>query len=165
MIINGYEYEYQPNHPRATKNGCVYKHILVAEEILGRYLKPEEVVHHMDENRSNNTKDNLIVFRTKSNHTRFHKTGLLFMMSDGTYISPIVVSKNKICPICGALKGHKSKICRECLKIKEKRNMPTKDKLKELLEMHKSREEIGRIYNVSGNTVKKWLIKYQLLVL
>lgn len=33
-------------HPCATKTGQVYKHRLVAESALCRYLKPEEIVHH-----------------------------------------------------------------------------------------------------------------------
>ena len=33
--------EFEPSNPRATKEGYVYTHVLVAEKKLSRYLKPE----------------------------------------------------------------------------------------------------------------------------
>lgn len=36
-----------PNHPFADKRGKYPVHRLVVESYLGRYLKPEEVVHHI----------------------------------------------------------------------------------------------------------------------
>ena len=47
-------------------------HRLVMEEHLGRKLKPQEVVHHIDGNKSDNKIDNLMLFPTKSAHSRFH---------------------------------------------------------------------------------------------
>src|SRR5437667_3712567 len=35
-----------PEHPRAKTSSYVFEHILVAEELLGRYLEPGESVHH-----------------------------------------------------------------------------------------------------------------------
>ncbi|MFA5891214.1 MAG: hypothetical protein WDA27_09740, partial [Actinomycetota bacterium] len=34
-----------PGHPRATRYEYVFQHILVMEEILGRFLLPDEQVH------------------------------------------------------------------------------------------------------------------------
>jgi len=34
------------NHPYCTKNGTVYGYRLEVEKAIGRYLKPEEQVHH-----------------------------------------------------------------------------------------------------------------------
>ena len=51
MLLNGYECVYMPNHHKAFDNGCVYEHILKAEEKLKRELKDEEVVHHIDFNK------------------------------------------------------------------------------------------------------------------
>ena len=39
-----------------------HEHRVVAEDVLGRALKPGEVVHHEDQNKMNNDPENLIVF-------------------------------------------------------------------------------------------------------
>lgn len=47
-------------------------HRTVAERKLGRKLKPEEVVHHIDGNKRNNSPDNLKVFQNQAEHARWH---------------------------------------------------------------------------------------------
>jgi len=56
----GYWYVYSPEHPNAKKN-YVAEHRLVMEKFLGRYLKPYEIVHHLDGDRENNNIDNLAI--------------------------------------------------------------------------------------------------------
>ena len=75
---------------RQKKNGSVLEHRLIMEDVLGRYLKDEEVVHHINEIKNDNRKENLLVFRTSSDHSRFHITGILIKHDDGTYSSPEV---------------------------------------------------------------------------
>lgn len=62
------------DHPRADANGYAYEHILVAEEMLGRRLAIDEVVHHRDGNKRNNTPDNLAVV-TRTEHAAIHRLG------------------------------------------------------------------------------------------
>lgn len=175
-LNNGYIEIYMPQHPNARSNGTILEHRFVAEGKLGRYLKKEETVHHLDENRTNNNPDNLIVFRTNSDHSRFHKIGIMKEMDDGTYICPIKESEIKKCKHCGGYyvynREHKNKkFCSfECYieyenyKFEEKvisGIIPNKEKLNELIH-NISFVEIGNIYNVSDNTVRKWCKKYGL---
>ena len=54
------------------KIGSVHEHRIVAEKKIGRKLKRREVVHHKDEDKTNNEPSNLLVFKTQSDHARFH---------------------------------------------------------------------------------------------
>lgn len=46
------------------------EHRYVMEQHLGRYLDPKEVVHHRDENPSNNAIENLELFESQAAHIR-----------------------------------------------------------------------------------------------
>jgi hypothetical protein len=55
----GYVMVHAPNHPRArTANPYVFEHILVMEPVLGRYLHPDESVHHRNGLRHDNRIEN-----------------------------------------------------------------------------------------------------------
>lgn len=70
---NGYKYIFAPEHPNATKNGFVLEHRIIAEQKLGRYLNKNEIVHHIDDNKTNNTPENLEIM-TRSQHSLLHRT-------------------------------------------------------------------------------------------
>ena len=53
-----------------------HEHRVVAEQMLGRPLRPGEIVHHKDENKSNNAPDNLEVLPSQSEHARLHFSGM-----------------------------------------------------------------------------------------
>lgn len=67
----GYVWEFCPGHPLQNNWGFVAQHRLVAETILGRTLQQGEVVHHKDENRTNNAPDNLEVMSQRE-HRAHH---------------------------------------------------------------------------------------------
>lgn len=55
-----------------TKTYGRHTHRIVAEEKLGRPLKPGEVVHHIDGNKRNNHPDNLQILESQAEHAKIH---------------------------------------------------------------------------------------------
>lgn len=68
---DGYIKVYVPLHPHANKDGYVMEHILAMEKHIGRYLEKDEVVHHINHNRSDNRIENLQLMTFKE-HARLH---------------------------------------------------------------------------------------------
>jgi hypothetical protein len=66
-----YRMIFSPNHPNRTKEGYVMEHRLVMEKQLGRYLTKDEVVHHKNGIKSNNSPENLELFK-KGAHISMH---------------------------------------------------------------------------------------------
>lgn len=83
-----YLYALVPDHPNANKNGYVLLHRVVMENYIGRNLKDNEVVHHINHNRYDCRLENLELM-TKEEHTELHKNE-----KEGLY----VLAK---CPECG----------------------------------------------------------------
>lgn len=73
---HGYILIYAPLHPYArAQTGCVAEHRLLMEVVLGRYLDPKEVVHHLDDHPYHNSPENLGLFATNADHLRHELTG------------------------------------------------------------------------------------------
>lgn len=95
--VGRYWYVYAPTHPHATKTKRVAEHRLVAEHTLQRYLRPEEVVHHLDGDPQNNAPENLQVFRNNGEHLAVDLAGKVPNWSDeGLAILDAVRQRNAI---------------------------------------------------------------------
>lgn len=157
-----YEYVMSKGHRRANKDGYVYKHILVAEQKLGRPLKDEEVVHHIDGNRRNNDPVNLMVFATNSDHVLYHKgheyvevCGVCFCINESR-------TQNATCTICGNDVYADGNMCRECRAITRRIvQRPSRQELKELIR-NNTFVFIANRFNVTDNTIRKWCKYYNL---
>lgn len=68
---DGYIKVFVPDHPFATKEGFVLKHRLVVERAIGRYLREDEDVHHINHIRDDNRIENLQVM-THAEHAAMH---------------------------------------------------------------------------------------------
>jgi len=113
---------------RKVKGKKIDEHRLIFEKHLGKELRSEEVVHHIDGNKLNNEISNLMLFPTKSAHAKYHlKKGDLKLKS-GNNKKRLINGKLKCCK-CGELKEidefvGKSKahlgvlgVCKDCRKL------------------------------------------------
>lgn len=73
ITTEGYVLIYKPTHPFPVKRQYVLEHRFVMEQHIGRYLKSEEIVHHLDQVKTNNNIDNLLLLPNKAAHMAFHK--------------------------------------------------------------------------------------------
>jgi len=71
-MVQGYKHILLPNHPCANNKGYVLEHRLVMERQLGRYLLPEEVIHHINHIRDDNRIENLQLMANQSEHHSLH---------------------------------------------------------------------------------------------
>lgn len=67
----GYILVFAPEHPRSFCGGWVYEHRLVMEAHLGRLLRKNETVHHINECKTQNILDNLFVCNERE-HLKAH---------------------------------------------------------------------------------------------
>lgn len=67
----GYILAYAPKHPNAHKDGYVMLHTVLMEQAIGRYLESDEVVHHINHNRTDNRLENLMLMK-KKDHMSMH---------------------------------------------------------------------------------------------
>lgn len=102
---SGYLYFWAPNHPLAS-SGRVYHHRHVASVMSGRWLVRDDVVHHVNENRSDNREENLEI-TSRSEHATHHGNNRKGQNNR---------SVKKHCPACQAAitVKHKKYCSREC---------------------------------------------------
>lgn len=161
-LLNGYRVLYIPEHPKAMKNKCwngyVYEHILVAEKELGREIRESEVVHHLDENKSNNRYANLLVLE-KSQHGKLHAWLNHLQNNDNACVTK--PQESKFCLVCGATLQDKqlSTCSAECRILNQrKKERPSIQVLEKDLSALSFRQ-VGKKYGVSDNTIRNWIQK------
>lgn len=158
-------------------NGCEFEHRVIASQLLNRPLTKKEIVHHIDNNGRNNSPDNLMVFASNADHSRFHKGGVAVKTENGTYISiytKMYNSTDKLrgvyhhtdlhdCEVCKTPTHNKRYCSHACAEFARRIvvNRPTKEHLEQLLESMPM-TEISNIYNVSDKTIRKWCRYYEI---
>ena len=73
LRTDGYRSLYYPDYPSSNKNGYVMEHVYIMEQHIGRQLRDNECVHHINFNRADNRIENLKLM-TKSEHMSYHNT-------------------------------------------------------------------------------------------
>lgn len=75
-IMDGYIYINAPSHPFRSKQNRFALHRLIMEEKINRFLTPDEIVHHINENRQDNRLENLMIC-TRAEHMHIHRKNLV----------------------------------------------------------------------------------------
>ncbi len=73
IMGHGYVGIFDPNHPRANKMGYVLEHVVLAEKALGRALPTASEVHHLNENKADNSRRNLVICENREYHALLHQ--------------------------------------------------------------------------------------------
>ena len=116
---DGYILIRRSDHPHADPStGYVREHRLIVEQSIGRYLTPEEVVHHINGDKSDNRIGNLAVM-SASEHSRLHGgRASVLHRSSGEFT----------CQECGRsdVRHECLGLCKACYIRQWKRNRPTR---------------------------------------
>lgn len=154
-----YTFIYMPSHPKASSNGCVYEHVLVAEQKLGRPLTKDEVVHHIDGNKKNNNPDNLMIFATDSDHIGYHN-GRKAYEQDGVWHT---IKPSYTCEQCGKIfernftsKGKHVYCSAECAYLSRTQCFPSKKELVDtLIDYNGNFWQAAKQFGITDNALRK----------
>lgn len=90
-------------HPRAT-DGYIFEHILIAERALGKYLPPKAEIHHINEKKSDNRSENLVICQDTAYHILLHQRMRAYMATGDP--------NQRKCPFCKCWDNTKNMYCR-----------------------------------------------------
>ena len=160
MASSGYVYvKAPPGHPNVNGDGYICEHILVAENILGRLLNGEEVVHHINKKRNDNKPSNLMVFASHRDHALYHSGGNATVINGVWHTEPL----HGKCKYCGADfirdPSWKKFCCKECSDnyFKSKKIISDTDIqqiIQDLKETDGNFSFVSKKYNVSDNAIR-----------
>ncbi|MBQ7431270.1 HNH endonuclease [Butyrivibrio sp.] len=157
---------YMPEHHRAHKDGYVYEHVLIAEYKLQRPLKAQEVVHHLDGNKLNNSPENIVVLKNKADHALLHKlidANRFYQLLEDDDGTVVIIYDKPTCIKCGnPLSGYRAHYCQECArKMQRKVLRPSRDVLK--IDIRTTPfTTLAAKYHVSDKAIRKWCKYYHL---
>lgn len=129
-------------------------------EWLGIELPLE--LHHKDGNHYNNELDNLMVLCPNCHSIQEGNSGRAVKSKEEIQALKNEARKTDICTICGKTITKGSTYCQDCYRVQSRVvDRPDREKLKELIRST-SFSQIGKMYGVSDNAIRKWCDAYSL---
>jgi len=64
----GYVLLYEPEHPNSNSGNRIFEHRIMMEKKIGRYLKKNEIVHHLNGKKDDNRLENLYLVSSIKEH-------------------------------------------------------------------------------------------------
>ena len=112
------------DHPASNRAGCAPVHRLMAAEMFGMGVLPEEwCVHHEDEDKTNNEPSNLRVFASNSLHAHWHallrRHRQTHCLHGHEYTADNTRIETRTRPTI-----HTARVCRACEREKQRRHNP-----------------------------------------
>ena len=142
----GYMYSYSPEHPLSNKSGKVMEHTYVMSNYIGRILKKDECVHHVDRVRSNNEISNLRLM-TLTDHRALH--------AKEVRVQTITVCCGKCSSTFEALESSHRKFCSTlCSHSNRERFSVTPERL-EFLVWSMPTTKVAELLGVSDSAISK----------
>lgn len=138
---------YAPDHELADSSGVVKEHTYKVSRYIGRKLLPDECVHHIDRDRSNNSMDNLMLM-TRASHLSLHmhedRSATLEQLSCATclkvFYSSVLLDRKYCSAVCSRLGS----------RVLEVSPSDLQDLLWEM-----PMTDIAKLYNVSDVAIRK----------
>lgn len=145
-LHQGYLYFCDLSHPLSFQGGRVYFHRHVASLMVGRWLRKDEVIHHIDGNKLNNFPDNILIV-SNSEHVRIHAAMLGKTLRED--VCWCIACGNKLSSVNG-----KTGLCPTCYCITTRKFNITKAELKQLV-WEKPTTEIASVFSVTDKAIER----------
>lgn len=156
-MVRGYYILYKIVNGKVDYSSWKYEHRVAYEYYHNVELSKDSIVHHINHNKLDNSKENLITY-TNSEHARMH-----FIERAAEQGRILHARTQPVCIDCGRpIKSYYSKRCVACSHRHARVDThPTKEELSEMI-LTMNNSEIARKLNVSDKAVGKWRKKYGL---
>lgn len=152
-----------PDHPHAGADGYVREHRYVMEQHLGRYLEPQEAVHHKNHIGTDNRIENLELFADNASHLSNTER---IPFPEEFDLRELYVDQQMTCVAIGALIGRSNSFVKRSLQrmeipLRKRFDFPSADVLTEMRSTMTTQQMATQL-GCSVNTLRRHLGKLKI---